>query len=343
MSDLKRGIGEMPGDGILDDCIIYNVLDIPFKDFTPGQIIQSKQFNDDMLEIEEKINEIIQKYSHLRNHCSNHFGDMNNPHSVTPSQIGTYSEQEIDAYVDDLKNGNFNNGVIVNEVLADGCVHSRNLLDGSITASKVDDSLGAQIDISNNIEITDRYTKRETDELLRSKVGDGTYTKEELDDRFQQVQAGQIVDKSVGANQLKDDVGNKIDLSGNESLLNRYTKNEVDILISANGMSKDWGDLSDVYEPLQISHISDITSIKGVEFYIPYITNKPIVEHWVSWDGGSVFYNKTNDVTSMNNINMFKHDNQAPIGKIKMAIKVVCEDGQTIISNVFTLSIVSNV
>lgn len=258
MSDKKRGIGEMPGDGILDECIIYNVLDIPFKEFTAGQIIQSKQFNDDMIEIEEKINEIIQKYSLFRNHYTNHAGNMENPHNVTAKQVGTYTEQEIDSYVDDLKDGNFNNGVITNEVLADGCIESRNFLDGSITASKVDESFGTHIDISNNIEITDRYTKSETDELVRSKVGDGTYTKEELDDKFQQVQAGQIVDKSIGANQLKDDVGKNLNLSSNPSILDKYTKVEVDELIRRNGMPRDWGSITDVADDITKSLVGEL-------------------------------------------------------------------------------------
>ena len=40
---------------------IEKLLDIPFKEFMPGQIIQSSQFNDDMLDIEDKVNEIITK------------------------------------------------------------------------------------------------------------------------------------------------------------------------------------------------------------------------------------------------------------------------------------------
>ena len=34
-------------------------LDISFKEFMPGQIIQSAQFNDDMRDIEEKVNEML--------------------------------------------------------------------------------------------------------------------------------------------------------------------------------------------------------------------------------------------------------------------------------------------
>ena len=342
MSDKKRGIGEMPGDGILDECIIYNVLDIPFKEFTAGQIIQSKQFNDDMIEIEDKINEIIQKYSLFRNHYTSHAGNMENPHNVTAKQVGTYTEQEIDSYVDDLKDGNFNNGVITNEVLADGCVESRNFLDGSITASKVDESFGAHIDISNNIEITDRYTKSETDELVRSKVGDGTYTKEELDDKFQQVQAGQIVDKTISADKVTSDFGDKVNINNNVSILNRYTKDEVDMLISMNGLLRDWGDLSEEVITLEISNIQDMFVGVGKEFHIAYITNMPISEHHVSWDGGKIFYDKTSDVVSNNGINMFRHDNNTSVGTYKMVIKVVGTDGQVATSNVFDVKIVSD-
>ena len=48
---------------------------------------------------------------------------------------------------------------IGNRVLDDDCVSTRNILDGSVTSSKLDSSVGSQIDISTNVSIKDRYTK----------------------------------------------------------------------------------------------------------------------------------------------------------------------------------------
>lgn len=231
-------------DETLQALIEYN-LDIPFKEFTAGQVIQSKQFNDDMKDIEDKINEIITKYNLVVNSYKAHIVNYENPHQVTASQTGAYTIAEVDDYVDDLKSGNFNDGVIVNRVLHDDCVEARNILNGSITTVKVDENFGSQLDISSNIDITNRYTKGETDEIIKSKVGDGTYTKEEIDHKLSQVQAGQIVDYTIGVNQLKTDVGELVDISLNPSITNRYTKEEVNTLIAQNGLPRDWGSITE--------------------------------------------------------------------------------------------------
>ena len=231
----------------MEELVSYK-LDIPFKEFTAGQIIQSKQFNDDMGEIEDKINEIIEKYNLTARSYKEHIANTENPHQVTASQTGAYSIDEVDKMVTDLKEGNLNDNSITNRVLADDCVESRNFKDKSITASKVEEDFGSQIDISRNIDITDRYTKSETDEIIKSKVGDGTYTKEEIDNKFHDVQAGQIVDKSITVDQLKDNVGTLINLSSNPSIMDRYTKTEVDVLIRQNGMPRDFGSITEEVE-----------------------------------------------------------------------------------------------
>ena len=317
-------------------------LDISFKEFMPGQVIQSTQFNDDMKDIEEKVNEVIGQHNGVANTVVDHLNNKNNPHEVTAHQVGTYTTTEIDEFVEDIKHGHLYDRSITNSVLANWSVDNRTIKDRTITASKVDDVFGSQIDISENIEITGRYTKNDVDELARSKVGEGAYTKEEIDQKFEEFQSGQIIDKTISADKVTSDFGDKVNISNNVSILNRYTKDEVDMLISMNGLPRDWGDLSSESITLEMSNIQNMIVGVGKEFYITYITNMPIAEHHVSWDGGSTFYDKTADVVVNNGINMFRHDNNTSIGTYKMVIKVVGTDGQIVTSNVFDVKIVSD-
>lgn len=229
----------------------YN-LDIPFKEFMAGQIIDPEQFNDDMLEIEDKVNEILGKHNSLNNSAKEHIANKDNPHETTAHQVGTYTGEEIDGFVNDMKNGGLNPKSIKNEVLADNCVDSRTIANHTITASKVDSLFGGQIDISNNTDITDRYTKTEVDSLIKEKVGEGAYSKEEIDLKFQEVQAGQIVDKTIGVDKLKDDVGTLLDISANKSITDRYTKEEIDVLIRENGLPRDLGSLESDAKQVQL-------------------------------------------------------------------------------------------
>lgn len=218
-------------------------LDISFKEFMPGQIIQSAQFNDDMRDIEEKVNEVIGQHNEVANTVVDHLNNKNNPHEVTAHQVGAYTIEEADGLYEEIKNGHLYDNAITNRVLGDGCVDNRTLKDKTITAVKVEDGFGNQIDISENIEITDRYTKSEVDELVRSKVGEGAYTKEEIDQKFKEFQSGQIIDKTISADKVTSDFGDNIDISNNTSITNRYTKGEVDMLISMNGLPRDWGNI----------------------------------------------------------------------------------------------------
>ncbi len=220
-------------------------LDISFKEFMPGQIIQSAQFNDDMKDIEEKVNEVIGQHNEVASTVVDHLNNKNNPHEVTAHQVGTYTTTEIDEFIEDVKHGHLYDRSITNSVLADWSVDNRTIKDRTITASKVDDGFGNQIDISENIEITDRYTKSEVDELVRSKVGEGAYTKEEIDQKFEEFQSGQIIDKTISADKVTSDFGDNIDISNNTSITNRYTKGEVDRLISMNGLPRDWGNITE--------------------------------------------------------------------------------------------------
>ena len=249
--------------------LVNHNLDIPFKEFMAGQIIDPVQFNDDMAEIEEKVNEIIGKHNSLNNSAREHIINKDNPHETTAHQVGTYTGEEIDGFVNDIKDGGLNPKSIKNEVLADNCVDSRTIANHTITASKVDSLFGGQIDISKNTEITDRYTKTEVDSLIKEKVGEGAYSKEEIDKKFQEVQAGQIVDKTIGVDKLKDDVGTLLDISANKSITDRYTKEEVDVLVRENGLPRDWGGLEEIVEKQHYGYLPVANVMTADEFIAP--------------------------------------------------------------------------
>lgn len=224
---------------------IDHKLDLPFKNFQAGQIIQSKQFNDDMADIEDKVNEIIDKHNNTNNGLKNHIEDVSNPHNVTSEQVGAYDKNKIDEFIESIRNGDLEDKSITNRVLADESVDSRVIKNGSITPSKTTNDFGYLLDISNNIDIIDRYTKDQVDKLLIDRVGDGTYTKEEIDDKLSDIQAGQIVDKTIGVEKLKSDVGERLGISKNPTILNMYTNDEILGLIRQNGLPKDWGSITE--------------------------------------------------------------------------------------------------
>ena len=94
---------------------------------------------------------------------------------------------------------------------------------------------------------------------------------------------------------------------------------------------------------LLINNIGNITQTVGNSFYIQYSTNKAVTKHEVSWDGGSTFYDKTSDVTSSGNNYSFHHDDKSSVGTYRMAIRVTTSGGETVTSNIFTLTITSGV
>ena len=73
-------------------------LDIPFKEFMPGQVIQSVQFNDDMRDIEDTVNELVNEHNIVSTELSEHVDILNNPHQVDAHQTGTYNVPEIDEF-----------------------------------------------------------------------------------------------------------------------------------------------------------------------------------------------------------------------------------------------------
>ena len=94
---------------------------------------------------------------------------------------------------------------------------------------------------------------------------------------------------------------------------------------------------------LIINNIGNITQTVGNSFYIKYSTNKAVTKHEISWDGGSTFHDKTSDVTSSGNNYSFKHDDKASAGTYRMAIRVTTSSGETVTSNIFTVTITSGV
>lgn len=96
-------------------------------------------------------------------------------------------------------------------------------------------------------------------------------------------------------------------------------------------------------ETLTISNIANIEKPEKTEFYIEYSTNRAVVKHEVSWDGGSTFYDKTTEVTANGTNYKFKHDNKASAGTYSMAIRVTDSDGNTKTSNVFSVTLTSTV
>lgn len=94
-------------------------------------------------------------------------------------------------------------------------------------------------------------------------------------------------------------------------------------------------------ETLTISNIANITQTEKTEFYIDYSTNIAVTKHEVSWDGGNTFYDKTSDVEASGTRYRFKHDNSGNAGTYRMAIRVTTSGGETVTSNVFTVTLTS--
>ena len=90
---------------------------------------------------------------------------------------------------------------------------------------------------------------------------------------------------------------------------------------------------------LTISNISNIEKPEKTEFYIEYSTNRAVSKHEISWDGGNMFYDKTEDVTASGTNYKFKHDNSGNAGTYRMAIRVTDSDGNTKTSNVFSVTL----
>ena len=81
---------------------------------------------------------------------------------------------------------------------------------------------------------------------------------------------------------------------------------------------------------IQLKSISDISTTKGKSFGISYSTNVPAVKHEVSWDGGSTYWEKTSEITTVaTNTYRYTHDAESNYDSFYMAIRVTDENGNT--------------
>ena len=82
--------------------------------------------------------------------------------------------------------------------------------------------------------------------------------------------------------------------------------------------------------PIQLNSISDISATKGKSFNISYSTNVPAVKHEISWDGGSTYWDKTSEITTVaTNTYRYTHDAESNYDSFYMAIRVTDKDGNT--------------
>ena len=94
---------------------------------------------------------------------------------------------------------------------------------------------------------------------------------------------------------------------------------------------------------LTISNISAKSIIEGAAFGISYTTNKTVSKHYISWNASSsnpTYTNITSYVSSNGNSHQYlENDNTQAIGTYNVAIKVVTADGESKVSNIFTITI----
>ena len=94
---------------------------------------------------------------------------------------------------------------------------------------------------------------------------------------------------------------------------------------------------------ITISNISAKTIIKGAAFGINYTTNKAVSKHYISWNASSsnpTYTNITSYVSSSGNSHQYlENDNTQAVGTYNVAIKVATADGESKISNIFTITI----
>ena len=153
-----------------------------------------------------------------------------------------------------------------------------------------------------------------------------------------QIDYGNSYSATITANSGYGITSISITMGGVDITSTTFNNNEINI-------SKVTGDLIisiSATETLTISNIANITQTPNTEFYIEYTTNIAVAKHEVSWDGGNVFYDKTTDVVANGASYKFKHDNKGSAGTYKMAIRVTTSSGETVTSNVFTVTLIDN-
>lgn len=81
---------------------------------------------------------------------------------------------------------------------------------------------------------------------------------------------------------------------------------------------------------IQLNSISDMTIDKNKSFNITYSTNIEAVKHEISWDGGSTFWDKTNEIISLDGYKyIYVHAAETGYNNFSMAIRVTDSNNNT--------------
>ena len=81
---------------------------------------------------------------------------------------------------------------------------------------------------------------------------------------------------------------------------------------------------------ISLATINNMTINKGEVFNILYTTNIPAVKHEFSWNGGSEYWDKTNEISVSNSVNYkYTHEAKTDVSRYNMAIRVTDANGNT--------------
>ncbi len=102
----------------------------------------------------------------------------------------------------------------------------------------------------------------------------------------------------------------------------------------------------DTPNTLTISTISSKSIIETAAFGINYTTNKTVSKHYISWNASSsspTYADITSYVSSSGNSHQYlENNNTQAIGTYNVAIKVETSDGESKVSNIFTITITAS-
>lgn len=81
---------------------------------------------------------------------------------------------------------------------------------------------------------------------------------------------------------------------------------------------------------ISLATINNMTVNMGEAFNILYTTNIPAVKHEFSWNGGSEYWDKTNEISVSNSVNYkYTHEAKTDVSRYNMAIRVTDANGNT--------------
>ena len=90
--------------------------------------------------------------------------------------------------------------------------------------------------------------------------------------------------------------------------------------------NKNWV-LKTTSSAILLNRISDITVTKGNSFNITYSTNITATKHEISWDNGSTYWEKTNEITSNGTTYTYAHAADTEYDYFDMCIRVTDANG----------------